>query len=129
MTTLRIPKTPAAAIDLAWSLAEKRRALEADVKVLKEQEAVLEDYIKGTFLRDGIESLRGKQALAAISRYWVPAAKDWDKVWAHIKKTGEFDLLQKRLSTTAWRERYNAGKAVPGCEPVQVIDVTVKAAK
>lgn len=126
---IRIPKTAASAVDLAWALSQKRRVLENEVKALKEQESALEAFIKESFLKDGIESLRGRQAVAALSRYMVPSAKNWDQVWAHIKKTGDFDLLQKRISTTAWRERYNAGKPVPGIEPVQVVDITVKAAK
>jgi hypothetical protein len=40
--------------------------------------------------------------------------EDWPKLYAHIKKTGEFELMQRRLGETAVKERWDADKQVPG---------------
>jgi len=43
-----------------------------------------------------------------------PRVGDWAEVWQHIQKTGEFDLVQRRLNDKAIMERWEAGNQVPG---------------
>jgi hypothetical protein len=44
----------------------------------------------------------------------VIAEGGWPKLYAHIKKTGEFELLNKALNRSAVKERWDARKQVPG---------------
>ena len=44
----------------------------------------------------------------------VPSVQDWDAVHQHIIDTNQFELLQKRMSATAWRELAKMGMEVPG---------------
>ncbi len=44
----------------------------------------------------------------------------WPAVYARIQLRGEFDLLQKRLSSTAVRERFAAGDRIDG-----IVEVTI----
>lgn len=55
-----------------------------------------------------------------------PTLKNPAKLFKHIKKTGEFDLLQRRLNTTAIKQRWEEGKKVPGVKkfPVKTLSVT-----
>ena len=64
-------------------------------------------------------------ATAAITRTTVAQVTDWDEVYKYVKKTGEFDLLQKRMSDVAYRERLDAGKPVPGTEPFIVVNLSL----
>ena len=44
----------------------------------------------------------------------VIAEGGWPKFYAHVKKTGEFELLNKALNRNAVRERWDQKKQVPG---------------
>jgi len=46
----------------------------------------------------------------------LPVVKDWDAIYAFIYDHKAFDLLQKRLSTTAWREMHEENIILPGTE-------------
>jgi hypothetical protein len=52
----------------------------------------------------------------------TPICGDWVKLYGHIKKTGDFDLLHKRISATAIKERWMGGKDVPGIEHMEAFD-------
>jgi hypothetical protein len=41
---------------------------------------------------------------------------DWESFVKFVKKTNGFDLLQRRVSTEAWRQRVEDGVKVPGIE-------------
>lgn len=46
-----------------------------------------------------------------------PTIMDWDLFYKHLQETGEFDLLQKRLSVTACRDRWDNQATIPGVQP------------
>lgn len=126
---IKFPKSAGAAIDLLWNLKEQRRALDAQSEAIKEREKALEEYIRANYFNDSVITLTGKTATASVRPSIVPGVTDWDKVYAFIKKTGAFELLHRRISTDAWRERQDAGKPVPGTEPKTVWNFSVKAVK
>ena len=47
-------------------------------------------------------------------------AAQWPDLYKYITATGEFDLLQKRLSSTAVAERFKAGVDLPGVGRVEL---------
>ena len=47
----------------------------------------------------------------------IPVVNDWPAFYAHVKKKGEFDLLNKALNAAAVRERWEQNKQVPGVGP------------
>jgi hypothetical protein len=55
----------------------------------------------------------------------IPRVADWDKLYAFVKKTGSFDLLQRRLTDSAIQERWEAGKSVPGVETFNAVSVSI----
>lgn len=129
MSMTKFPKTAGAAIDTLWTIREQRRDLDKQVAVLKEQETALEAYISETFFTKEVLALKGRIAQATRSPTTVPGLVDWSAVHAYIKRTGAFELLQKRLSVTAWRERLDAGKPIPGVEAKTVWNLNVKPVK
>ena len=54
---------------------------------------------------------------AAITKEILPKVEDWDAVYEHIQKTGDFYLLQKRPAAAAFRELHQSGQTIPGMEP------------
>src|ERR1019366_7754792 len=114
---IAMPKVPAnvgAAIDALDALRTRRKALEMQAKVIASQEAHFENEIFKKFKKSELEGARGKVMQASIERTVVPTLVDPKKLYAYIRKTGEFDLLHQRLGARAVQERWNAGKTVPG---------------
>ena len=64
---------------------------------------------------------------------WVekdePAIDNWPELYKHIQKTGEFELLQRRLNTGSVKERWEIGKKVPGVTSIPVESLSDTKAK
>lgn len=57
---------------------------------------------------------QGMRSRIQITETAIPVPDDWPKTYAHIKTTGEFELLNKQLNREAVKERWDAKKQVPG---------------
>ena len=47
-----------------------------------------------------------------VEKKSYPAIKDWTLFYDYVTKTNSFDLLHKRLSNTAFRDRWAAGEEI-----------------
>lgn len=111
---VKVPASIGAAIDELDRLRDARRAFETLAEKEREREKALEDAIFAKFDKAQLEGARGKRAQATITRTEHPTIEDYEALAKHIKKTGELDLLQRRVSSAAVRERWQEKKAVPG---------------
>jgi hypothetical protein len=55
----------------------------------------------------------------------VPTVTDWPAFYHYVAETQQFEFLQKRLSTPAFKERWTAGETVPGVAATQIWDLSV----
>lgn len=94
-------------------------ALSSEEKRLKEIQDSLDKLIMKKLDDQGITKSANDSASVSISEQVVPQVEDWDAFQAHILSTGDFALLQRRASSTAYRELRDSGVQVPG-----VIDYT-----
>lgn len=63
----------------------------------------------------GVQGMRSRvQVTEAVIPVVETSSDGWTKLYAHIKKTGHFDLLNKALNKTAVQERWEQKKQVPG---------------
>lgn len=111
---IKVPASLGEAIDLLDKLRDERLELGAKLADVKAREDFIEGAIFNRFEKSKLEGGRGKIAQASISMQEVPTIEDSDAFYGYIKKSGELDLLQRRVSSTAVRERWKAGKVVPG---------------
>ena len=56
----------------------------------------------------------------------VPTVEDWDVVHQHILDTKQFELLQKRMSATAYRELLAMSQSVPGVRSTELTRVNYR---
>ena len=130
------PKSLGACIDKLYALRAERLKLKAKADAIGSQEQALRLHLVATLGKDDLEGGRGKLASASINRSVVADVKDWLKLYAFIKKTNGFDLLQRRVTDAAYRERLGefdlhkgATKAqltlVPGVEPFTVVSLNL----
>lgn len=120
-----IPKQLAQCADLLYETREARLALQKDVDALEDQEKQLREHIINNLPKSQATGVAGKVARATIVMKIVPQVQDWDKFYAHIKKTGDFELMQKRIGTKAIEERWENKKKVPGVEPFNAVTVSL----
>lgn len=129
MTKLKFPAKLGAAIDLAYQLRDERlifqRNMEEQLKELKEREKEIKDHIINTFSKSDIEGAKGSVASAGILRNTYPRPVDWEKIHKYIRETNQFDLLEKRLLKSAFKERFEAGVSIPGVEAYEEIDLSL----
>ena len=114
-------------IDKLYATRASRLDLMKLADELKETETQLREEILDLLETIGLEKASGKTATVGIRRNEVPLVTEWEEIHQFIKTSDRFDLLQKRLSTPAWRELYQGGILVPGT--VMGIDVELSLTK
>lgn len=124
-------KSLAKDIDEMWKLDVQITAKKDELKKLEEKYKGYENRLIEELPKNTLEGAMGRNALINLKRSPVPTVKpeDWPKLWAHVKKTGEFELIRKQLSVTACRERWDAGKEIPGVERFVKLSLELKERK
>lgn len=124
------PKNAAAAADELYKLKEEKSKLNVQVKEIEEREKELNRWCIDNIPKQGATGVRGKLAEVEVVTEVVPSVKDWPKFYAYMVKTKAFEMLQKKLSPAAVKERWgDKGTKVPGVEPFNVTKVKLKANK
>lgn len=115
-------------------LRTKRLGLEKQAAELKAEEDMLRDMVKHELMarldQDGtLYQPPGMKVKAELKMRAEAVVYDWTEVQKYIIATGSFDLLQKRVTVTAVRQRWEVGQEVPGIKQEQVFDVTISKVK
>lgn len=121
----KMPKTLGAAADRLYEVRQKRLDQQKVVDALAAEEAALKDHIINNLPKSEASGVAGKLCRVSVVTKAIPQVKDWDALYKYVKKTGAFELLQRRLSDAAIKERWEAGKTVPGIESFNVVSVSV----
>lgn len=122
---IKVPKNPAAMADLVYLAREERLKLSKIVDQIEETEKTIKQYFIDNLSKKDSTGVAGKRARVQITEEKVPQVEDWDATYKHIKKTGQFDLLNRALNRSAVKARWDAGKEVPGVRSFQVKKVSV----
>ena len=115
--------------DMLNDLAETRKELASLLekeKILKSKKLELETQIATTLKDQGIDRVGNDACTLSIKEEIVPTVEDWDKDYQHILDTKQFELLQKRMSATAWRELLQMGQAVPGVKATELTKINFR---
>lgn len=129
-TTHDVPTALGELADHLYKIRESRLEIERSVEKLKVEEGAIREHLIQTLPKQELATgIAGKVGKVTIKPAVVAQLKDDAKLYAYIKKTGDFDLLQRRLNEGAIKARWEAGKAVPGVEPFDVLKVSVTAVK
>jgi hypothetical protein len=121
----KFPKAMGACADRLFELREKRLEEQKKVDAIEAEEKAIKEHIIQNLPKSEASGVAGKVARVTVITKQVPQVKDWDVFYKHIKKTGEFELLQRRLTDTAIRERWDAGKQVPGVESFNAVTLSI----
>jgi hypothetical protein len=121
----KLPKTMGACADKLFELRNKRLAIQKVADEIEEEEKALKNHIINNLPKSEASGVAGKLARVTIVSKDVPQVKDWDALYRYIKKTNSFEILQRRLSDVAVKERWSEDKEVPGVEHFTAITVSI----
>lgn len=121
----KFPKTAGACVDKLYALDAARAKAQAKADAIKDEFKALENYLLATLPKADLDGAMGRVAKVKIISSFVPHVEDWTKLRAYIKRTNGWDLMQQRLSSTAFRERWNAKKIVPGVSQFKVLKLSL----
>lgn len=103
-----------------------RLAMEKEVEAVKARESEIRNHIIENLSKSSDTGAAGLRFRAQIVQKRTYRVTEWPVLWSWIRKNDRFDCLQKRLNETAAKDFEEAEKrALPGCEPVTVPDVSI----
>lgn len=121
----KFPKAMGACADRLYQLRQKRLEMQKEVDKVAAEESALKEHIINTLPKSEASGVAGKLARATVVTKEVPQVEDWDAFYKYVKKTGQFDLMQRRLTDAAIKERWEHGKEIPGVKHFQAVTVSI----
>ena len=111
------------------STRAQRLELDRQAAAVKEVELELRQQLMDMLQALDINSVGDNEKIYALVQKPEPTVEDWNALHAHIKKTGEFELLYRRVNPAAIKERWELHKQVPGVKQFIAITLSVTKAK
>ena len=105
---------------------QELKKLQAQEKTLKDTQNYLEAEIAADMAKQGLTQTGNDVCTISIKTEVVPTVENWDALWEHIFDTRQSELLQKRMSATAYRELLAMAQAVPGVSPTELTRVNYR---
>lgn len=121
----KFPKAMGACADRLYQLRQKRLEMQREVDKVAAEESALNEHIINTLPKSEASGVAGKLARVTVVTKQIPQVKDWDAFYKYVKKTGQFDLMQRRIAGAAIKERWEAGKEVPGVEHFNAVSISI----
>ena len=119
------PSSLPATVDLYYTTRQQRLETQRRVDELQEQESALKAYIIESLSGQDSKGISGLAARVEVKEKERPAIDDWDTFMQHVAASGEYELIQRRLSDAAIKERWEQGEAVPGTKRITVKELSV----
>ncbi len=116
MPDFKMPKTPAACADKLKELEDAKKKAQKVADAIGSEHYAVEQHLIGLLEASGAKGVIGNRSKATLKEKEVPTLKDPEKFYAYVKKTGQFNLIQRRLANAAVRELWEDGKKVPGID-------------
>lgn len=118
-------KTQGQRVDFLYEAEKHRLEVQRDVEEMKKFIAILEKWFIQELPDTDTTGVAGEVARVQVKQKERPSVKDWDAFYTHIKKKGEFELLNRAVNVKSVKERWEAGKEVPGVEKYHYKDVSI----
>jgi hypothetical protein len=92
---------------------------------LKREENTLKEQIIRVLMESKTTSFGGKKATVKLQEKTKPQVQNWELLYDHIYATHGFDLLQRRLTETAVKARWDDKVEIPGVIAYPIFDLSV----
>lgn len=104
---------------------EIRLAMDKIVEGVKERETELQEHLINNLSKADDTGVAGLKYRAQVTTKTMPKVNDWPVFYAYVAKSGDFDMLQKRLADKAVMERLEDGVVLPGVEKMRVPSLSI----
>jgi hypothetical protein len=121
----KFPKALGACADRLYELREKRLAAQKLTDEIDAEEKAMKEHLISTLPKSKASGVAGKFVRVTVVTKTVPRVDNWDKFYGFVKKTGRFDLMQRRLSDAAITEIWEAGKKIPGVDSFKYATISM----
>jgi len=122
---MKLPKTLSGLVDRLYTSREKRYEEQRAIRVYSEEEHEITEAIKEKLTASDLHGVMGKVAKCELKKKQVARITDHEKFVRWCVKTKSFDMLPKSCNDAAVRERWDAGKQVPGVEVMELFRLSV----
>jgi len=113
MTAVTVDTAIGAYMALRKQKEQAEAAVKTQVDEIKAKMAKLEAWIKIQADSQGVTSFKTNHGTAFLTTTDYANVADWDAVLTHIRETGAYDMLEKRISKMAVRGYIEENKIVP----------------
>lgn len=119
-----LPETLGGCADLLYATRQKRLAMQKELDAVADLERELREHIINTMPKSDTGAA-GRVARVSVVTKEVPTVGNWEKFYEHIYQTRSFDLLQRRVSDAAVKERWENNEQIPGVEVFNSVNVSL----
>lgn len=113
-------------IDEILHVKEQRAELTAqDGDLAKKLRALEKDLMEAMNIAGTTKAASETGHSCKMEKKSYPAIEDWNAFYAYVSDTKSYDLMHKRLSNTAFRDRWAAGEQIPGTKSSEIWEITV----
>lgn len=110
--------------------AEKKKAYEAEAKILDEKLAMVATELKARAQSEGVEGFRTEFGAVYLSETMKTSCADWSAFGDFLKTHDPLEFMEKRISSTAIKEfmKANEGQLPPGVSIFKELEARVRRA-
>lgn len=112
-------------VDRYYAAVQKVKTAEAKIAPLKEVRDSLEAELIAELGKAKATGARGRKASATVQHVMVPSVEDWPAFEKYVYANKALDLVQRRVSSTAWRDRLAENEVVPGITAYNRISIRI----
>lgn len=121
----KFPKSMGLCADRYYELRQERLAAQKVVDKIEAEEKAFKQYIIDNLPKSEASGIAGKLCRVSVSVKDIPQIENDEEFFKYIKKTGRFDLMQRRLSDASIKEIWESGKEVPGIKHFGAVTLSV----
>jgi|SRR5215203_3540098 len=109
-----------------YSIAREARLQKSkEVDDLQKEESKLKEEIIRTMQGQELKTIGIPSCTVKLQEKIKPTVSNWEILYQHIAMTNEFDLLQRRLTETAVKLRWEDKLEVPGVQKYPIYDLSI----
>ncbi len=113
-------------MDELTAIRKEESDILASQKQLRLRRNDLESEIMWKMEEQGLDQIANDRCTISKKKEIVPTVDDWDVLHQHILDTKQFELLQRRMSATAYRELLQMELSVPGVKATELTKINYR---
>jgi hypothetical protein len=109
----------------------KKKKLDYNHKIdeLSKAQTQLEQSLIATLKLKGLDGAKSSKHSVSIKEQTYPSIENWDDFTEYVRKNKRFELLERRVSASAYREYLQLGRKVSGVVPFTKVAVSLTTLK